>query len=68
MMQKIRNSIFYGFFEDSLGRGRENANSRPPLSPFLTLILPPWSITAFFTIDSPSPVPPDFLDRPLSTL
>lgn len=44
-----------------------NTNSSPPPWLFLAEMLPPWIITAFFTIASPNPVPPSLRERPLST-
>ena len=42
-------------------------NSSPPFGMFLAKIVPPWNNTAFFTMASPRPVPPNFRERPLST-
>lgn len=44
----------------------EKRNSIPPPSIFFTDICPLWNCTACLTIDSHNPVPPFFLDRPLS--
>lgn len=44
----------------------EKRNSSPPSSIFFTDICPLWNCTACFTIASPSPVPPFFLDLPSS--
>lgn len=42
-------------------------NSSPPFGMFLAKMVPPWNNTAFFTMASPKPVPPNFRERPLST-
>ena len=42
-------------------------NSSPPFGMFLAKMVPPWNNTAFFTMASPRPVPPNFRERPLST-
>ena len=46
---------------------RVNTNSSPPLGLFLAKMVPPWKRTAFLTMASPSPVPPNLRERPLST-
>ena len=46
---------------------RVNSNLRPPSGRLEAVMLPPWNITACFTIASPRPVPPLLRERPLST-
>ena len=46
----------------------ENSNFSPPFLAFSAFMVPPCSSTAFFTMASPSPVPPSLRLRPLSTL
>lgn len=46
---------------------RVKSKRRPPVMLLLTFIVPPCSSTAFFTMASPSPVPPILRLRPLST-
>lgn len=53
-------SLFFYFFNVKV-------KTSPPSSAFLTLIVPPCSSIAFFTMASPSPVPPILRLRPLST-
>ncbi len=47
--------------------GNVISNSSPPPSPLRTEIVPLWSCTAFFTIDSPRPEPPVSRVRPSFT-
>ena len=54
----LRTSAMLYFFAS------ENKNSNPPSGLFLTEISPLCSMTAFFTIESPSPVPPFSRERP----
>lgn len=44
-----------------------NSNFKPPSGKLFTRMVPPCSSTAFFTMASPSPVPPIFRLLPLST-
>ena len=46
--------------------GNENKNSIPPSFVFRTEISPLCNTTAFLTIAKPRPVPPNFLDLPVS--
>lgn len=48
-------------------KGRVILKSRPPVLRFSAVMLPPWIITAFLTIERPNPVPPAARLRPLST-
>ena len=50
------------------GRGRVKMNSSPPPRRRRTVMEPPIVFMLLFTMDNPSPVPPAFLERPVSTL
>ncbi len=47
---------------------RVNTNLSPPPGLLDTEIFPPWNCTACLTMESPSPVPPTWRERPLSIL
>ena len=59
-VDKLEKTIVFYFFNI-------NSNRKPPVGRLVTDIVPPWNITACFTIASPSPVPPNCRERPLST-
>ena len=61
MTATLRRGFFISYF------GNEKRNSSPPARPIFTEIVPPWIRTAFLTMASPNPVPPNFRDLPLST-
>lgn len=50
-----------------LETGRLKRNSRPPLRPERTVIVPLWRLMMLRTMESPSPEPPESRVRPSST-
>jgi uncharacterized lipoprotein YddW (UPF0748 family) len=65
IFQQIANDGKAFYPSKIMPRGYEN--SKPPSTLLCTSIWPPWIKTAFFTMESPSPVPPILRERPLST-
>ena len=51
----------FGYFDNV------KSKQRPPSGRLVTHMLPPWNCTACFTMARPSPVPPIWRERPLST-